>query len=111
MKVWDQEDKVLLKQRLRERRILDKMKYKKKLASEIDDEDEAANSDGKVNNHLNQLTRGSKVYFGSESSNEGEVRCDGPDKKKIKKELNAKVDTISLVEQEALALKLLNSLH
>ncbi|XP_031487572.1 DEAD-box ATP-dependent RNA helicase 32-like isoform X1 [Nymphaea colorata] len=111
MKVWDQEDKVLLKRRLRERRILDKMKYKKKLAREIDDEDEPANSDGEVSNHLNQLTRGSKVYFGSESSDEGEVTCDGPDNKKIKRELNAKVDTISLVEQEALALKLLNSLH
>ncbi|XP_068669358.1 DEAD-box ATP-dependent RNA helicase 32 [Aristolochia californica] len=99
MKQRDKDDKLLWRQRLREKRTKEKIKFKRGRAEEegkdVDDEMLASDEEGN-----NQLKR-SKVYFDSESD-------EGARKKKDPVFVS---DSVSLVEQEALALKLLSSMH
>ncbi|KAG9454060.1 hypothetical protein H6P81_006964 [Aristolochia fimbriata] len=98
MKQKDKEDKLLLRQRLREKRTKEKMKFKRGRAEdedmEVDDEISASDNDG------NNRPKRSKVYFDSESDGE---------RKETDVELAS--DSVTLAEQEALALKLLSSMH
>ncbi|KAJ0966154.1 hypothetical protein J5N97_027292 [Dioscorea zingiberensis] len=94
MKQRDKEDKVLNRQRLREKRTKEKMKLKR--WREEDEEDD----DPDLDEAENGAPKKSKLYFDSD---------DSADEKR--EDVNLKTDAISLAEQEALALKLLNSMH
>lgn len=96
LKKADKEDKFVERQRLREKRIKQKMKWKAGNAEE-EDEDDISGSDGDETIH--RPHKKSKVYFDSDSGDEGE-----------RNEITGNAG-ITLEEQEALALKLLNSMH
>ncbi|XP_072951175.1 DEAD-box ATP-dependent RNA helicase 32 [Typha angustifolia] len=99
MKEQDKEDKLLQRQRLREKRKKEKMKLRRPR-----DEVEEVDSDGgpsELDEAENGASKRSKVYFDSESEDDG----------KGKKRAVLSTDSISLAEQEALALKLLSSMH
>ncbi|XP_058112217.1 DEAD-box ATP-dependent RNA helicase 32 [Magnolia sinica] len=102
MKLQDQEDKLLNKQRLRERRTKEKMKWKRGREEE-EEEDEDKEEFGSDRKSGNGNAKRSKIYFESDSDGEGE--------KKGKKDAGIAADSISIAEQEALALKLLSSMH
>ncbi|CAK9163949.1 unnamed protein product [Ilex paraguariensis] len=93
-------DKVLDHQRRREKRIKEKIKRKRAMKEE-DDDDDLSGSDGEGNG--DRLNRRSKIYFDSDTDDRSEKR----DKEKV----GLSADSISLAEQEELALKLLNSMH
>ncbi|XP_042495568.1 DEAD-box ATP-dependent RNA helicase 32 [Macadamia integrifolia] len=104
MKQRDKEDKQLLRQRLREKRTKEKMKLtrarqEQEVASEH--EEDMSGSDGETID--NKSRKRSKIYFESES--------DDDEKKGKKDNVGFSEDSISLEEQEALALKLLSSMH
>ncbi|PKA46721.1 DEAD-box ATP-dependent RNA helicase 32 [Apostasia shenzhenica] len=96
-KLWDKEDKLLLQQRLREKRTKEKMKIKRW----EEEEEDRAHSDQEEGEK--DAPNRSEIHFESESD-DGEPRK----KKKIK---GFDADAISLAEQEELALKLLSSMH
>nr|DAD20510.1 TPA_asm: hypothetical protein HUJ06_021973 [Nelumbo nucifera] len=103
MRRQDKEDKLLHRQRLREKRIKEKMKLKRGRAEEEDDDvddEDITRSDGEETG--DKTTKRSKIYFDSDSDIE---------EKKGKNRLGIHADSISLAEQEALALKLLSSMH
>ncbi|KAL5548347.1 hypothetical protein UlMin_003578 [Ulmus minor] len=102
MKQADKEDKVLLQKRLREERMKKKMKWKKGQAEEEDEEEDDDHS-GSEEEANGKKAKKKKINFGSDSD-EGER-----EENKTKEGFAA--DSISLAEQEALALKLLNSMH
>lgn len=100
MKERDKEDKLLLRKRLREKRIKEKMKLRKGAEdSSGSDREDSAGSDRETNDKRNKR---SKIYF-DDDNEDGE--------KENKHELGVKSESISLAEQEALALKLLSSMH
>ncbi|CAN1318771.1 DEAD-box ATP-dependent RNA helicase 32 [Linum perenne] len=110
MKKVDKVDKVVDSQRRREKRIKEKMKRKRELGDEDDEEEEEEEEEeedvsgsGEGRNGRNKTKR-SKMYFNSDSDEEGMA-------KGKKEKVETKADSISLAEQEALALKLLSNMH
>ncbi|KAK6269668.1 hypothetical protein POUND7_006773 [Theobroma cacao] len=104
LKQVDKEDKLLERQRLREKRLKQKMKRKKGREEEEDDEedeDDLSGSEGESD--ANRKHKRSKVYFHSDSD-DGEIE-------ENKADTGFNADSVSLAEQEELALKLLNSMH
>ncbi|OVA06611.1 Helicase [Macleaya cordata] len=106
MKERDKEDKLLQRQRLREERTKKKMKLKR---GREEEEEEESDEDGEAISGSDREETGdkaskkkSKIYFDSDSE-------DGEKGKKDKVGFNA--DSITLADQEALALKLLSSMH
>ncbi|XP_008796096.2 DEAD-box ATP-dependent RNA helicase 32 [Phoenix dactylifera] len=99
MKVRDKEDKLLHQQRLRDRRTKEKIKLKRWREGEEEDmEDGQSESDDTEK----RKPKRSKIYFDSDDDGGG---------KKGKENVGVGADSISLAEQEALALKLLSSMH
>ena len=101
MKHVDKEDKVLDRQRRREKRIKEKMKRKigsMGLEEDGEGEDDLSGSEGEGRKY-----KRSKIYFDSDSDN--------ADTTGSKDNAGIITDSISLAEQEALALKLLGSMH
>lgn len=98
MKRMDKEDKDLQRQRLRAKRTKEKIKLKRAIEEEEGDDDDLSDLDeggkGKPKN--------TRIRFGSD---------DDEDERKMKKVKGFDADAISLAEQEALALKLLSSMH
>ncbi|KAJ0101764.1 hypothetical protein Patl1_04221 [Pistacia atlantica] len=105
MKRADKEDKLLDRQRRREKRVKQKMKWKK---GDMEEEDEDGLSGSEEEMEHGRRKR-SKIYFDSGSDNDNDNE-DG-ETKENKTSKDSKGDSITLEEQEALALKLLNSLH
>ncbi|XWS27853.1 hypothetical protein CRYUN_Cryun25bG0015200 [Craigia yunnanensis] len=104
LKQVDKEDKLLERQRLREKRIKQKMKRKKgKMEEEDDEQDEDDVSGSEGESDASRKPKMSKVYFHSDS--------DDGEREENKVNTGFQADSISLAEQEELALKLLNSLH
>ncbi|XP_022716911.1 DEAD-box ATP-dependent RNA helicase 32 [Durio zibethinus] len=104
LKQVDKEDKLLERQRLREKRIKKKMKLKKGQKEEEDDEeDEDDLSDSEGESDANRKRKRSKVYFHSDS--------DDGEREENKAVASINADSISVAEQEELALKLLYSMH
>lgn len=94
----DRDDKFLLKKRLRDGRTKEKIKIKRR-------REEAAGDSGLSGSDDENQSGGckkSKVYFDSDSD-------DG--KRAGEQSMNVVADTMSLAQQEALAMKLLNSMH
>ncbi|BFG17390.1 hypothetical protein CerSpe_036640 [Prunus speciosa] len=100
LKKVDKEDKDLDRQRRREKRMKDKMKQKRGNIEEEEDDDLSDSEGGEPSE--DRPHKRSKIYF--DSDDEGE-------REESKDKLGFKPDTVSLVEQEALALKLLSSMH
>ncbi|KAK7372025.1 hypothetical protein VNO80_05393 [Phaseolus coccineus] len=100
LKKADKEDKLVERQRLREKRIKQKMKWKAGNEEEDDQDDISGSEEDET---VNRRHKKSKVYFDSDSD-EGETN---------EMAGNARTSTgaATLEEQEALALKLLNSMH
>ncbi|WCJ32910.1 ATP-dependent RNA helicase DBP4 [Euphorbia peplus] len=101
MKEVDKEDKVLDRERRREKRMKEKMKRKKQSMEEDEDEDEeeedlSGSDEERKGKHSGKR---SKIYFDSDGENENSEKT------------VVETDSISLAEQEALALKLLSSMH
>ncbi|KAF8023740.1 hypothetical protein BT93_F1049 [Corymbia citriodora subsp. variegata] len=101
MKQVDKEDKLLERQRRRERRLKQKMKLKGKGKDDDEGESELSESDSEAMENRNR--KKSKIYFDSDD--------DDGTQKETNEETNDKIDRKSLAEQEALALKLLSSMH
>lgn len=109
MKHHDKEDKVLLKQRLREKRTKERQKIKRQSREdERDYESDAYGSQSEEGGAVYNDTKKSKVYFESGSSDDDETELD-PRKNKKVKSANVKTGSMSIAEQEALALELLSS--
>ncbi|XP_059664803.1 DEAD-box ATP-dependent RNA helicase 32 [Cornus florida] len=101
MKQQDKEDKLRDRQRRKELRMKKKMKWKRQREEEdVEGEDDGLESDGEAS--VKRVNKRSKIYFDSDND-------DGERKKEDKVSLNA--DSISLAEQEELALKLLGSMN
>ncbi|KAJ6776500.1 ATP-DEPENDENT RNA HELICASE DDX10-RELATED [Salix koriyanagi] len=101
MKHVDKEDKVVDRQRRREKRIKEKMKRKigsMGLEEDGEGEDDLSGSEGEGRKY-----KRSKIYFDSDSDN--------ADTTGSKDNAGIITDSISLAEQEALALRLLGSMH
>ncbi|PON65218.1 DEAD-box ATP-dependent RNA helicase [Parasponia andersonii] len=98
MKVADKEDKLLERQRLQEKRMKLKMKRKKGKMEEDGDEEDLSYSEEEESGK--NAPKRLKIYFNSNS--DGEENGD---------KASFKADSVSLAEQEALALKLLGSMH
>lgn len=94
LKKADKEDKLVERQRLREKRIKQKMKWKAGNEEEDDQDDISGSEEDET---VNRRHKKSKVYFDSDSDDGERNEMAG----------NAR----TLEEQEALALKLLNSMH
>ncbi|GLJ11540.1 hypothetical protein SUGI_0170310 [Cryptomeria japonica] len=97
MKQQDKEDKLLLKQRLREKRTKERRKTKRDAASGSESEDGV----------VYDTKKSKKVYFHSDSSDD-DMSNDNETKKMINY-ANSKTGSLSIAEQESLALKLLGS--
>ncbi|WJX59476.1 DEAD-box ATP-dependent RNA helicase 32 [Trifolium repens] len=93
LKKADKEDKLVERQRLREKRIKQKMKWKGGDEEEEDNQDDISGSEG--DETVDRRHKKSKIYFDSDSD-EGERKEASRDQ---------------LAEQEALALKLLQSMQ
>ncbi|KAK3027946.1 hypothetical protein RJ639_039413 [Escallonia herrerae] len=102
MKLRDKEDKLLDRQRRKEKRIKEKMKVKRGRREEEDEEaeDDLSGSDTEANGV--RLNKKSKIYFECDTD-DGERKVDNG-----KTAFSA--DSITLAEQEELALKLLSSM-
>ncbi|KAK4341848.1 hypothetical protein RND71_037664 [Anisodus tanguticus] len=101
LKVADKEDKDLDKKRRKEKRIKEKMKYKRGREDEEEEDEDVSGSDAEI--PRGRVDKKTKIYFDSDDE-DGERTAD-----KAKEGIAA--DSISLAEQEELALKLLNSMH
>ncbi|ONK75009.1 uncharacterized protein A4U43_C03F12360 [Asparagus officinalis] len=99
MDLRDKEDKVLLRQRLREKRTKEKMKLKRWREEEQDEED-ASDQDEEAKSNV---TKRSKIYFNNDSDDDKQDQ--------EAKDMGPIPDSVSVTEQEALALKLLSSMH
>ncbi|KAJ9672107.1 hypothetical protein PVL29_025664 [Vitis rotundifolia] len=99
MKPRDKEDKLLHRQRLKDKRMKEKMKMKSR--SEEEGEEDLSGSDTEA--AAGRKSKRSKIYFDSDN---GESEGEGNEDK-----VKFSAESISLAEQEALALKLLNSMH
>ncbi|CAI9088415.1 OLC1v1022727C1 [Oldenlandia corymbosa var. corymbosa] len=105
MELADKEDKALYRESRKERRIKEKMKRKRgREEEEEDSDDDGATSDEEVReDRFNKKNKKGKIYFESDDSDNEETV------KNNKKVVNT--ESISLAEQEQLALKVLESLH
>ncbi|XP_020210133.1 DEAD-box ATP-dependent RNA helicase 32 [Cajanus cajan] len=104
LKKGDKEDKLVERQRLREKRIKQKMKWK---AEEEDDEDDISGSEGDEPETVDRRhKKKTKVYFDSDSDSESES-----EEGERKGNTGITTSAVTLEDQEALALKLLNSMH
>ncbi|XP_027941706.1 DEAD-box ATP-dependent RNA helicase 32 [Vigna unguiculata] len=101
LKKADKEDKIIERQRLREKRIKQKMKWKAGNDEEEEDQDDNSGSEG--DETVKRRHKKNKVYFDSDSD-EGE-------RNEIAGNARTSSGAATLEEQEALALKLLNSMH
>ncbi|TKY57277.1 DEAD-box ATP-dependent RNA helicase 32 [Spatholobus suberectus] len=101
LKKADKEDKLLERQRRREKRIKQRMKWKAGNVEEEDDQDDISGSEG--DETVDRRHKKSKVYFDSDSD-EGE-------RNEVTRNTGKGNGAVTLEEQEALALKLLNSMH
>ncbi|XP_057441193.1 DEAD-box ATP-dependent RNA helicase 32 [Lotus japonicus] len=102
LKKADKEDKLVERKRLREKRMKQKMKLKAGNAEEEDSEVDNSGSEG--DEAVDRRHKKSKIYFDSDS--------DGGERNEVTgRGANISADSITLEEQEALALKLLNSMH
>ncbi|XP_059282300.1 DEAD-box ATP-dependent RNA helicase 32 [Lycium ferocissimum] len=101
LKVADKEDKDLDKKRRKEKRIKEKMKSKRGREEEEEEDEDVSGSDTEI--PRGRVDKKTKIYFDSDDE-DGERTAD-----KAKEGIAA--DSISLTEQEELALKLLNSMH
>ncbi|KAE9449866.1 hypothetical protein C3L33_18237, partial [Rhododendron williamsianum] len=99
LKEEDKEDKLLDRQRRKEKRMKEKMKRRRgrKDEDDIEGEEDLSGSDG------DRTNKRSKKYFDSDS--------DDAESKRDKDNSTINADSISLKEQEELALKLLSSMH
>ncbi|ERN19650.1 hypothetical protein AMTRI_Chr02g257360 [Amborella trichopoda] len=104
LKHQDKEDKLLLKQRLREKRCREKIKGRGEMGNQ-NDADYASDEDGPT-----LAFKRNKTYFNSDDSSEEEGAQKATTKKHKGKALGLSTDAITLAEQEELALKLLNSM-
>ncbi|XP_057725869.1 DEAD-box ATP-dependent RNA helicase 32 [Arachis stenosperma] len=102
LKKADKEDKLLERQRRREKRIKQKMKWKEGNMDKDGDEDDDV-SGSESDKATARPNKKSKVYFDSDSDDGERNEATG------KGAIGA--GSVSLEEQEALALKLLNSMH
>lgn len=103
LKQADKEDKALDRQRRREKRIKEKMKRKKQTSDSEEDRDEDEDVSASEGEKMgDRKPKRSKIYFDSDSD-DGKTTED--------REKLVKTDSISLAEQEALALKLLSTMH
>jgi ATP-dependent RNA helicase DDX10/DBP4 len=93
LKKADKEDKLVERQRLRDKKFKQKMKWKAGNEEEEDNQDDTSGSEG--DETVNRRHKKSKIYFDSDSD-EGE-----------RKEASRK----QTEDQEELALKLLQSMH
>ncbi|KAK6946948.1 protein of unknown function DUF4217 [Dillenia turbinata] len=100
MKERDKEDKLLQHRRLREKRQKEKMKYKVARPDDGEEEDLSGSDEETI---VKKRSKRSKTYFDSDSVEE--------QGKRIKDNLGFNADSITLAEQEELALKLLSSMH
>ncbi|KAI9184970.1 hypothetical protein LWI28_002976 [Acer negundo] len=107
LKHADKEDKLLDRQRRRDKRVKEKMKRKKGDAEDEEDDDNLSGSDEETADQGRH--KRSKMYFDNDSDNDTDNN--NGDRKENRDDKNSNADTISLGEQEALALKLLNSMH
>ncbi|CBI26627.3 unnamed protein product, partial [Vitis vinifera] len=103
MKPRDKEDKLLHRQRLKDKRMKEKMKMKSRRSEEEYEEDEEDLSGSDAEAAAGRKSKRSKIYFDSDN---GESEGEGNEDK-----VKFSAESISLAEQEALALKLLNSMH
>ncbi|KAF7823358.1 DEAD-box ATP-dependent RNA helicase 32 [Senna tora] len=97
LKKVDKEDKLVQRERHREKRIKEKIKWKEGNAEE--DDNNISGSEG--NETADRRHKKRKIYFNSDSD----------DGKQTEVTTNGVSDSVTLEEQEALALKLLNSMH
>lgn len=105
LKLVDEEDKSLDRKRRKERRMKEKMKWKRgreEENTEIGSDDDLPASDREESGHRINKNKKAKIYFDSDSD-DGETTA--KDKKGVE------TDSISMAEQEHLALKLLESMH
>ncbi|XP_021892948.1 DEAD-box ATP-dependent RNA helicase 32 [Carica papaya] len=102
LKLVDKEDKLLDRQRRREKRVKEKIKWKKSNMEEEDDGEESG-SEGEIEG--GRKHKRSKIYFDSDSDSDYGEREENKDTKGING------DSITIAEQEELALKLLSSMH
>ncbi|KAK3014481.1 hypothetical protein RJ639_009384, partial [Escallonia herrerae] len=102
MKLRDKEDKLLDRQRRKEKRIKEKMKVKRGRREEEDEEaeDDLSGSDTEANGV--RLNKKSKIYFDSDT--------DDRERKVDNGKTAFSTDSVTLAEQEELALKLLSSM-
>lgn len=98
LKKVDKEDKLLQRKHRREKRIKEKMKWKKNNAEE-DNNDISGSEVETADRHRKR----SKTYFDSDS--------DDSKKSEVTGKGGISTNSVTLEEQEALALKLLNSMH
>ncbi|KAI8552807.1 hypothetical protein RHMOL_Rhmol06G0296800 [Rhododendron molle] len=99
LKEEDKEDKLLDRQRRKEKRMKEKMKRRRgrKDEDDVEGEEDLSGSDA------DRTNKRSKKYFDSDS--------DDAESKRDKDNSTINADSISLKEQEELALKLLSSMH
>lgn len=106
MELVDKEDKARDQKRRRENHIKEKMKLKKGRTEEDESTEEGiSGSDGEPTRKRNRTKR-LKIYFDSDGDNYSDNG-----ERKDKGKLGFGRDSVSLEEQEAIALKLLSSLH
>ena len=101
LKKADKEDKLLERQRRREKRIKQKMKWKEGNMEEDDDQNDVSGSE--QDEAAERRHKRSKVYFDSDS--------DDGERNEVTGKGGISAGSVTLEEQEALALKLLNSMH
>ncbi|XAR56682.1 RNA helicase [Bertholletia excelsa] len=99
----DEEDKLLDRQRRKDRRMKEKMKWKRERNEEdgVESED-LSGSEGEASR--DRANKKSKIYFDSDDNN-------AETKERGKDNITLHADSISVAEQEELALKLLSSMH
>ncbi|GAB4830007.1 hypothetical protein Ancab_019651 [Ancistrocladus abbreviatus] len=99
LKEEDEVDKVHARQLRKEKRMKEKMKWKRGRSEE--DEEEPSESDGEAAD-MGGSNKKSNIYFDTDSDGEEQVK---------RSKVDVNTDAISLEEQEALALKLLDSTY
>ena len=106
MRRANEEDKLLDRQRRRYSRIKEKMKWKRGAMEEEGDEDEEDISESEGERTDNRKRKRSKIYFNSDDDGDN-----GDDIGKGNDKVEINTDSVTLAEQEALALKLLSSMQ
>ncbi|XP_059633952.1 DEAD-box ATP-dependent RNA helicase 32-like [Cornus florida] len=102
LKQEDKEDKLQDRKRRKEQRLKERMKWKRERKEEdMEGEDDLPESDGEANG--TRHNKRMKLRFNSDNDDGG--------RKKVKGKLGMNADSVSLADQEKLALKLLSSMH